>query len=336
MKHIFIINSHTTFLSSIGTINLLKLEEKDIVFIYIRKYSNNIIKIPYSTFDLSELFNECYNIIHILYIDKSLIKKVDSFINENINSAYALYAPHIAHAFFQLFYTNSSCKYASYIQEGAIPFRTAYLTNPSFCIRTLFALYNKFILRTNRIWRPRRWYVKGQLKKQKTLSSYSTSPNFFKYLPSNNYTIKWPRITLDISINSNIPIFIFDGFVQNKCIEKEFYLSKCKSLIDQYHQENNYIRFHPAQGEEEKEFILNCFDSLGVKRTIMEANVPFELILSSKSNLTVIGLGSSLLYFARDFGHNVICKDYWLTESKLYNKYKEDYGFDFFQDSNLK
>ena len=65
----------------------------------------------------------------------------------------------------------------------------------------------------------------------------------------------------------------------------------------------------------------------------MDSDIPFELILSSTNQrLTVVGLGSSLLFFARDFGHTVICHDRWLVKSKYYRRYKKECGFLFFDE----
>lgn len=36
-------------------------------------------------------------------------------------------------------------------------------------------------------------------------------------------------------------------------------------------------------------------------------------------NMSIVGFGSSLLYFAYNYGHTVYCCDYWLLESKSYS-----------------
>ena len=44
MKHVFIIHSHTTFLTAIGCVNYQKLTSSDIIFLYVRNYKNSIFK----------------------------------------------------------------------------------------------------------------------------------------------------------------------------------------------------------------------------------------------------------------------------------------------------
>lgn len=329
MKYVFVINSHTTFLTSLGVINYLKLAQTQVLLIYVRNYSNTIINVPFSVEDFSELYNSCRHLFDNIKIRTHIVYDIDKAISSKINDDYELFIPHLANGLFQILYTNSHCKKVSYIQEGGIPFKTAYKTKVTFIEKIIYSLYNTLYLRTNRVWKPFRWYVKGYVNTCE-LDSYAISNTFFKYLPSHNHIIKWPQVSVPIVIEPCSTIFIFDGFVQHKFIERDFYLKLCKKLVTEYHDKTNYIRFHPAQEKEDRNRILSFFIEQDLHYEIMDEKIPFELILLSNLNLKVVGFGSSLLFFAQDFGHKVFCMDYWLNQSKLYQQYKRKSGFEWF------
>ena len=57
MKHVFLIHSHTVFLTAIGVIRRLSLKVDDIIFVYFRNYNNSIIPISYLIIRLDEEYD---------------------------------------------------------------------------------------------------------------------------------------------------------------------------------------------------------------------------------------------------------------------------------------
>lgn len=335
MKHVFIINSHTTFLTAIGTINYLKLSINSIILIFVRHYHNTVLDNPWKSIDLSDVWDE-YPSPRISR-EKSLRNKFiawcDSFVSDQICDKYRLYAPHYAHSFFQVFSSHSLCMESCFLQEGGIPFKNAYNLTPKIYERVFYRLVNKFFFQTDRVWMPRQWYFKGCLRNQTEIHSYAISDSFFKHLHSTNHIVSWPVAELDIDIADSSTIFIFDGFVSNGYLESNFYLECCRRMINEDASAMNYIRFHPAQDKKEKESICNMFVESNFKYEVMDSSIPFELIINScKKKLKVAGLGSSLLFFARDLGHYVLCHDRWLSRSEKYVDYKKHTGFLYFDE----
>lgn len=334
MKNVFLINSHTTFLSTLGVVDSLQLNADDIIFVYLRDYKNRFFKVDYKSFDISYLFYNYppHDIWRNRRMQQSLLKEVDEFIEDSIGELYYLYAPHYSHPIFQMFYTHDFCQKGAYVQEGGVPFKDAYLVNPTIIERIKFWLINRLLVSSKRFQYPNSWYYKNRLYKQKSIDSYATSDAFFEYLPSNNHIIMWPRLELDINIQNERPFFIFDGFVKNRKIESDFYLQKCKKLIQREANISNYIKFHPAQSVEERNTILGFFNDNNSSYEIFSDDIPIELVIASCRGLKFIGFGSSLLFYARDFGHDVVCVDKWLADSPLYMKYKKRSGFCWFED----
>lgn len=331
MKYVFVINSHTTFLTSLGTINYLKLPPKNVLLLYVRNYKNTVVDVIYHVEDISDLYNLCEHLFDSFKKREEIIGRIDLFINSKIIDQYELFVPHLGNGLFQILYTYPYCQKVSYIQEGGIPFKAAYKTRLSLFEKSIYWIYNRYYLRTDRIWKPFRWYVQGYIKNTCELNSYAISNTFFKYLPSHNHIIKWPKISIQIAIKSHSTIFIFDGFVHHGLVEYDIYMKLCTKLIKENADKINYIRFHPAQDLTERQCIQSCFDNLGFKYDIMNEQIPFEMIISELSNLKIAGFGSSLLFFAADYGHTVVCRDKWLSESNLYMRYKKKYGFEWFK-----
>ena len=331
MKFVFIIQSHTTFLTSMGVIDYLHLKEEDVIMLYMRHYSNSVINHGFTIVDFNTAYdNYCDTLFNSRKVRKEGVRYIDRLIEQHINDFYHLFAPHYGAPLFQVIYSHPLCVDGAYVQEGGVPFSTAYIRKIPWYRRIRNFAVNRLYYRTKRIWRPSLWYAPYTLTKQKSIDSYSVSLDFFKYLPSTNHIVKWPSVNVDININSKYPIFIADSYLSFGICDEDVYIDSWERLINEYSKDNNYIKFHPQQKQEEIDMYLSFFKGKHVK--VLPNDIPFELILLSKTQdkLSVLGLGSSLLFFARDLGHNVICKDKWLLGSHKYKNYKARYGFDLF------
>lgn len=329
MKYVFIIHSHTTFLTAMGVRDFLKIDNEDVIFLYSRNYSNSLIQPRCKIIDVNDLISK-QSQLWSNNKRKILIREIDEMIDHVIKDNYILYTPHFGMPFAQVLYTNKKCMKGAYIQEGGITFHNAYITHLNILQKIRCFVAAKIYRRSNRVWSTYGWYMPNSLYKQKTIDSYATSNDFFKYLPSINHIIKWPSVDIDFSYRKDANFFIFDGFIKHDVIEPEFYFEKCKQLIEKFAKPFNYIKFHPVQSNMERDYIVSYFAHASVKYEIMNDSIPFECVLSTMKGLTITGFGSSLLFFARDLGHKVNCMDKWLQESPKYIKYKTHCGFEDF------
>lgn len=322
MKHVFVINSHTTFLTSMGVIHYLDLYDDDVIFIYIRNYKNTITQIPYKTIDATKLALS-YKDITSNY--DTIIRTTDSFINQEIGTRYNLYVPHFWHYFFQVLYTNPFCKRVSYIQEGGPAYTNLYATQVSLLER--FRMFLWLAIRRKRTFECK-WYKRGIIYKQLKLDSFAINSTYFKHLPSDNHIVEWPSQKVDITIDNSHPIFIFDGYVTNGLVEKDVYLSLCQDIISEQASSNNYVKFHPAQTDEERKTILRYFSEMGCMAEIMSDEIPMEYIIIQFRKMKYIGFTSSLLYYAHDYGHTVVSYEKrLLSSSKTFSEYVRESGF---------
>lgn len=336
MKYVFLVNSHTTFLTSIGVVNKLDIPSSDVIFFFHRNYENKFFDInKYRVANFDDLYTEFINtdISSIKSSIKTFIKKTDLFLNEHVNDYFRLYTPHLGNLLYRAVYSNKKCTEVAFIQEGAVVFKTAYENTIPLWKRCFRKMKDFVRYKTTRVWSGN-FYEDGYLRHgQNKLLSYSVDNKIFQFLSSNNTLVEWPRINVDCNIEKGAMIFILDGFVKNNMCESEIYLRNVKRLIKEYGHNNNYLKFHPNESPKERETIISYFHEAGLKSELLSDNVPFELIISSVPNLNIVGLGSSLLFFAKGLDHSVICHDDWLFESSvLFQNYKKSKSFLLFKE----
>lgn len=320
MKQIFLINSHTQFLTSLGVISHLKIKPSEVIFIYSRNYNNNLLKPNFQIIDKSNIYKECMGIVANFRKQKRIIQDIDTLINETCElKPFKVYVPHLCFPFFQIFATNKYCTQIGLIQEAAISYPSRFTDKT--LKEILYKLYNILFLPKKRIWKTFTMLVPKFLLATKEIEAYEIS-NFFNLLPIKRNKVKWPQLNIDYIIEKKHPIFIFDSLIEQKYVEKEIYLKYVKVLVNENTSKRIYIKFHPSQLEENKKAIKNIIYSNNTHVEIIElpADIPFEAFLLTYNNLNICGFNSSLVDFAKNLNHQV--KDYreLLFESKLYRK----------------
>lgn len=63
------------------------------------------------------------------------------------------------------------------------------------------------------------------------------------------------------------------------------------------------------------------FKDIGVEVEELPMNVPFELILVNYEHLSLVGFGTSLLFYGKAMGHNVVSREDYLLSSRRYRSY---------------
>ena len=319
-------------MTAMGVINFKKILHRDVVLIYTRNYVNSIKDEDLLSVDLS---HECEFCNLEAYKSRRGLKKsitlIDDWINSFIHEPFELYFPHLQLLMCQLLYTNSFCIRGSYLQEGAICQPNRFISKFSMSDKIKNYIFS-LTWHTDRLVRPLGWYQPNHLSKQSMIDSYSLSSDFFRYLPSNNHIIKWPKYKITQTFPENARIFIFDGYVKNGLLELDYYIKVCKQVIKDKAGEINYLKFHPAQNKDEMNMIINIFKQLSLNELVFDSSVPFEVILSSNQKLNIVGFSSSLLKFAYDLGHNVSVNDFLLKQSESYSKHVASSGIPYMSD----
>ena len=330
MKNLFIINSHTTCLSALGTIKHLNLNANSVVFVFVRNYRNSVINIPYHILDFSVEYDDCMRKPYELKKYKKMIGCIDGKVNHLCKGdEFLMYAPLPGgHRLFQIIFSNKKCIGMNYLQEGALAFDRL-LVSSSLPFR--YRLYDLLMkaLYDHRIWASYySWRMPDFLvNKKKKPECYAISCDIFSRLPYVNNIIKWPVFNItnsEFRIEPQYPCFIFESSIEMNVIEREIYMKYSRQLIEEKAESLNYIKFHPAQSEENKNEIRSYFKAQGLGYKELSMEVPFEMYISTYTNMKVCGFNSSLLIFAKQLGHRTYSLESELLKgSEKYNQWRK-------------
>lgn len=328
MKHIFFIHSHTLFLSSLGIINKLGIEAGDVLFLFSRHY-RTVLPFDYQWIDISDEFENTFHILfswsrkNFFYSRRKRCESLaffDGLIEKYITGEYFLYSSQLQALPYQILATNSKCRECFFVQEGGRVMLSV-LTDK---ISLPWRIYNYLVLRNdNRLWKCTNWFPNKHTPYNRPIRVYSFDDNYFGKLPKENIHIEWPTVNMDVEICSDYPIFLLEGAVELGQIEKSVYENAVYKLISQYGARNNYIKFHPMQSDTTKEKYKNMFFRYGYKIEELPMEIPFELILVKYKNLKLYGFGTSLLFYGKALGHDVISNEKELMKSYRYRRYAE-------------
>ena len=337
MKYVFIVHSHTLFLTSWGVINYLKLNPQDVILIHTRGFRTVLpLKAGKEVFADQE-FDRVYDLKDSSKINivRKEIRSMDFLIDQWIGEKFELFVPHLWSPFFKVLQTNKNCTKVSFVQEGAYTIEALFHNKVPIFERFKHRTAEFLKRGTTRLY-GNGWIYDGALIHQKKVDAYALYPEYYQFLDCNLHIVEWPEVSIPVGNFSDGPVFIFDGHITHGCCTADYYMECCRRMIQFYAANKNYLRFHPAQKQKERDQICELIRSTGHSYEIMNDSVPFELIIKSCHNMTIVGMGSSLLFFAKAQGHTVHCCDTWLLDDPLYLDYHNQ-GVPLFNDFfNLK
>ena len=286
----------------------------------------------FKTFDANEAHQEfdAYR-YGTLEENRAALSRLDKYIDLWTDGEdFMFYPPHLWGGLFSFTASHHRCKKISFVQEGAYTSKHLFITQLSMRKKIKRYIWSFRNFGNLRGYPCNAWYVDGCLGLQRMIDVYGTSASFFQYMPHGKtkfHRIEWPPININLSIRyPHAPIFIFDGYVSQGIVDEDVYKKCCTRLIVENAKEYNYVKFHPAQSDAERQWIMDIFHENNLNVEMFSESLPFEYYISSLKNLTIVGFGSSLMYFAIDAGHNVISRTSWLLESeKFENEVKNGY-----------
>lgn len=323
MKHVFLIHSHTLFLTAVGVIEKENIAKEDVIFLYSRNYSNSL---PYSfeSYNLSKEIEDTYYILfswsrrNFWFNKKQRDQSVgffDTFLAEHAPNGFYLYACHLQAFANQIIATNKLCKECFYIQEGG-RVMTPDITSR---VKWFCRFYNNIILHgEKRIWKMTNWFPNEQTPYSKPITAYAFDQAYFCGVPKETRMVTWPNIRVDIDLHTERPMFLLEGAVELGQIDRRTYMEAVDRLVSMYAKTDNYIKFHPKQSIEIKLEFNKMFERRGLHVEELPMSIPFELIVANFKNLDLYGFGTSLLFYGQAFGHHVTAHEEWLMGSARY------------------
>ncbi len=332
MKYVFIAHSHTLLLTSLGVIDYLSIPARDVVFLLTRGYRSNLIPTESTCIQADDVLSRYYDLKNKKNrpVMRSEIAWLDRWIEDITGGPYSLFVPHLWSPMFKILQTNRNCCKVSFVQEGAYTVERFFHNRLGRWQRLVKRAKECVLLGTIRLYGDE-WYTSGELCHQTKPDAYAIYPEYFKYLDCNLHLVRWPENPMETSAITDGPVFVYDGFVKHGICRESFYLECCRKAADMFGQKKNYLKFHPAQSQLEKDSICSIFEELGLDYSILNDSIPLEFVINNPVRQTFVGFGSSLLYFAIGKGHTVHCMDRWLMEDSLYQAYHAN-GVPFFDE----
>ncbi len=349
MKHVFCVHSNITYLSSIGIIDFLKLNEDDVLIIAVNFSSPGKIIVhnvnPYTENIFQRIIKRIKHFNYAIYIDNFIINKIGS---EN----YFVYLPDM-HLLGKLLVSNPKCVGFNFFEEGTAsyvkydnlytlsyffsqwPWRTQFfkINNLPFIFMNIIYILKGYNLKILSLPRPANCYISF-----KNVKFYGFSEDVFPNSnESNKIILSFKNIKKYFSTSTNINslndayIWLGEDIVTEKMCSLEQYLNAINDSIIKDAKKNNistiHIKFHHFENLKCKKATLELFRNSGFNVIIVPEAVCLEIEFLDLENVKVYGIASSLLFYASLIGHQSYAAYNLLNSSKSLN----DDNFQFYK-----
>ena len=318
--HIFYIHSHITYVIAQLFILEYNLEADKVRYIASRGY-----KLSTKSYNITGLYNYLESaskqnkVLKLKQKIKFLDKNIKSLAN---NKPFCVYVPQFNHSLFQIIATHELCKSVVLVEEGITSYKLdekLYERSNTSYVQNLFQLFSKRFTLNNKHYNP--------FPKHKFKYAICMHKQCFPFINEKRVL----RINSDIVRNykniaeNNDVIFVLDSFMERTKISAEEYLMIIKETLKLSKPHNNkiFIKFHPEQKElirkKTFDFITKEFDFERIIPLKDSCILEFEFLKSK--NLTVIGMHTSLLYYAKRLNHHVLSSIKFTSSLSKIDKY---------------
>lgn len=344
MKHIFFIHSPITYLVSVSVINELQISPEDAIIIFHGFDNKTLLDINRYTGVSMNNFNSnknwvvrVYNYFRYFNIINRLDKVIDSATK---GKKFIAYVPGLSPVHRSLV-THPNCVSFNFIEEGLAQYyteETLESLNPTY---SKYSWRSSVLKNTKRVMHEIYLLLRGYNFKLQGLpfsySCYHAFSNVLCYgLSKDSFSLideKKRHIVsfkkenfglikqeFDINLSDKI-VWIGDSGILNYGFSNALYLKGikegCIEFVKNRDVNNIYIKFHREEPANIRQAINKLFRDNNISVEIIPDSVIMELLLFEAKNVTLIGVYSSLLYYASLMGHHSF---------SIYNFLKEEYS----------
>lgn len=323
MIHLFYVHSHITYIISKLIIAQNDLHEDEVVFAVARGYEINDDVI---ILDLNNYFNylETKSRLEKVLGIRGAIKKIDDELQVVLSKRlFVAYLPQFNHSIFQILSSNQFCKQTVLLEEGLTSYKNdknLYEKNRDFIKKFISFLYSKRFVPQNSHYYP--------FPARKFKYSICLDEECFPYYKgTKKHVLRFNRNSFAKYFNrleDGASVFLLDAFMERTGISKSKYFDILRKTLDKKIGHNKlFLKFHPVQSEGIRNdtlvFIRENFNFKEV--VLLDDKSIMEIEFLKLNNLTVIGIHSSLLFYAKKAGHTVFSGIKYTTEDTKINNY---------------
>ena len=327
MKHLFLVHSPVAYLVSVSVINELKIDKEDAVIIF-----NEFAKIPsgsYTGISINEFYKskglkKLFNTLRYFSIPQRIDRLVEHITGEE---KFIAYIP-VLHLLTKSLITHPNCYSFSFIEEGLTNYYKEETLQSLAMINSKDSWRSSFLKNTRRVLNEMYLVLRGYNFKLQTLPfSYScynafTDVGFYCLsdqsfpLINQNKKVILPfeqkfftslKQQFDFDLSNKI-VWIGDASVKQRGFSESIYMEGiqegCANFIKEKNQKEIFIKFHRDETKSMRKQIQKLFLDNDISFQVIPDSVIMELLLFKSKNVTLVGVYSSLLYYASIMGHH--------------------------------
>lgn len=310
MKHVFYIHSYITYIVAVSVVAELALDHRDLVFIYGRDFHYRhipdiaVYELPSNLMALSRV--PSYGKRFIFLRKHRDIKALDKLIDRLAGGgSFTAYLPLTKNYLMQLIVTHPQCGGLIFLEEGLLSYTGHFVKNTYAPFVNnwrgkLTALskfpnhgYRSYFYRSHNFSQPLSIYM---LHEAPDIRQADIDVCVLK-------SVVVPSLDPQFQIDNSY-LFIVETVIEDGIVSADNYFSVLETYIDDLKRhgvDSIWIRFRPNYSASED--IITLFKERSIHVDILADEVCIESILSHSKNLTVVGLHSSLLFYAAIWGH---------------------------------
>ena len=280
----------------------LKLEIDDVLFLSDRGYANKYF--DYDFHDLSGLVSKLSPFtIKTAASLRTIQREFDIVINKIIEeNDFVAYVPHLAHPAYQILITHHKSTGYNFVEEGLANYldenyQSATFRNFSPFVNNLIHIYNHFnarIVLGHEIF--------GRYRKLSFEPKYFLVDNEYHTKRKNQIKLIWKPHKVELEITKESAILILGPTLEYHMARLNHYKEALQKLLD-YSSTNSiscfYIKYHPYNNKNTMLLVEELLRKNQIKFRIIPDNEPIEQLLRNDQQLTVMGIDSSLLFYAK-------------------------------------
>jgi len=309
MTYLFHIHSNINLLVAIGVVEKHNYPKKAVFFLLNRGVKTNF---EVNTIDVPEqLYYHPFNTIKELkglkfLKNKDIITQIDSIIQDTtLGSDFTYFCANSRVPFYRAFFSHRSCTQVHYLEDGM----DAYLA-----VNELEKKYPKrvprHLLAFDFIFNIFPWFYSKRLKYVDVdfMGNFKSKKSIVYCINENAYNNQSNTNKIILSIDDisffntqqlkNDNIFVFDAVVEQQVVAEEDLKNFVQWFSRSYFKDKEIsIKFHPFQSEIAQQQILEIISANGIQVELISNEIIMEVLFVKKKELTIYGIGSSLLVY---------------------------------------
>jgi len=305
MKHIFYVHSGITYLVSLAVIDHLKLELNAVVIIICRsiKIDEKFCCIKLEPNEENIALLPSYGSPDVLR-NLSVLRKLDTKMRAvSRDKGFTLYLPSEKNYLMQFLQSHPLCFRRNFIEEGLLTYRAGFVKSrpPMTKLVDNFKHFLRFLFHLNRT----SGIPNPEARKDFTIYVVTKTAQHilrdYKVVLLNASSV---QIDQQIALAPFTALYIFDAVVEMSLCANDNFMECLENFVAKHvPRQGLAIKFHPFQKEHDQ--YLAIFNKYNIQYTLLGSEVIPEVLLAQQKNLSIYGLSSSVLFYAKEMGHCV-------------------------------